>query len=144
LDIDGGGQTGSEGGKQGGRRGVTERLVGGGLEPRHGGAGDHDDAARARRGVHGEGGGRDGQQLSAHGDARQRHIVEGACARAAGRRKRRWSPLVAADEAWSWEAAPGREGRASRGQQWQAAAVGWEGATGGCSGRWEETLNLIL
>jgi hypothetical protein len=25
-----------------------------------------------------------------------------------------------------------------------AAAVGWVGAAGGCSGRWEQTLNLIL
>jgi hypothetical protein len=39
---------------------------------------------------------------------------------------------------WRWEAAPGREGRASRGQRWQVAAVGWEEADGGCSGRWEK------
>jgi hypothetical protein len=29
---------------------------------------------------------------------------------------------------WSWEAVPGREGRASRGQRWQTAAVGVGGS----------------
>jgi hypothetical protein len=43
-------------------------------------------------------------------------------------------PRETAAAAGRKEATPGREGWASRGQRWQAAA-GWEGAAGGCGGR---------
>jgi hypothetical protein len=91
---------------------------------------------RERGGQRTDGGGSEWRRLG--GAAPGRVAGHGAWQPAGEGVGKEWQP------AGRREAAPGRECRASRGQQWQAAAVGWEGAAGGCSGRWEQILNLIL
>jgi hypothetical protein len=90
---------------------------------------------------------------SRHGLSRRREGRGGRCAQgrrhagrprtpsANGRRQGRQRARVGVRLArWRWkkagrkEAAPGREGWASRGQRWEAAA-GWWSAGGGCSGK---------